>query len=378
MANRILVKGEFKMSAETPDYLRNNILVGFTDTRGDAWWNSRGMTNWGGVDMSVDSNGESNHYGGAIPIEDVRRRIFNWSAERLPIYVPNLSGGMDDPEYVAIPDRIAIARSDTGTVMGIFKDGYVVHQYDEWLMQNIATILDDDLAIGSVGILQNGAVGWVSVEVPENIVTPEGVEFRPNLFGVTSHNGTMATMFKRCVTNIVCDNTLNCARNEAGQEIKVKHTKNSGFRIQNARDALAVIHSASDDFAAEVAELSKVKVTGPAFSRFLDLWSPVPQDSETETANKRAVTLSENRRSALTNLWKSDPRVAPWNGNVWGIVQAVNTFDQHLSSVHTGGEENVTAKQNARWQRSIFSAVNGDLDKRTNDVIGMALAAAGK
>jgi phage/plasmid-like protein (TIGR03299 family) len=367
-----------EMTQETPDALRNNILVGFTDTRGDAWWNSRGMTNWGGVDMSVDSNGEPNHYAGAIPIADVRRRIFNWTAERLPLYVPNLSGDPDAPEFVTIPDRVAIARSDNGYVMGIFKDGYLIHQYDEWLMGNIATILDDDLSIGSVGLLQNGAVGWVSVEVPENIVTPEGVEFRPNLFGVTSMNGTMATMFKRCVTNIVCDNTLNCARNESGQEIKVKHTKNSGFRIQNARDALAVIHSAADDFAAEVAELSAVKISAPAFSRFLDLWSPVPSG---EDANKRAVTLSENRRATLTNLWKSDPRVAPWggkNGSAFGILQAVNTFDQHFSSVHTGGEENVTAKQNARWQRSIFGAVNGDLDKRSADVIGMALAAAGK
>lgn len=369
------------MTMEDPAVLRDNVLVGFTETRGDAWWNSRGMSEWAGVDMSIRSDGLPNHYTGAIPIEDVRKLIFNWQAQKLPIYIPNLTGGMDDPEYIAIPERVAIARSDNGYVMGIFKDGYVIHQYDEWLMQNIATILDDDLSIGSVGLLQNGAVGWVSVEVPENIVTPEGVEFRPNLFGVTSHNGTMATMFKRCVTNIVCDNTLNCARNEAGQEIKVKHTKNSGFRIQNARDALAVIHSAADDFAAEVAELSKVKITGPAFSRFLDLWSPIPQDSETEKANKRAVTLSENRRSILTNMWKSDPMVAPWggkNGTVWGIVQAVNTFDQHHSSVHSAGDTNAAAKQNARWQRSIFGAVNGDLDKRTNDVIGMAMAAAGK
>jgi hypothetical protein len=118
-----------------------------------------------------------------------------------------------------------------------------------------------------------------------------------------------------------------------------------------------------------------VKITGPGFTRFLDLWSPVPNG---EDANKRAITLSENRRSLLTNLWKSDPRVAPWAGNAFGIVQAVNTFDQHLSSVHTGGDENANVKQNARWQRSILSTVNGDLDKRTNDVIGMALAAAGK
>jgi phage/plasmid-like protein (TIGR03299 family) len=361
------------MSAESANWLRNNILVGFKETRGDAWWNSRGF----GMDMSVDDSGESNHYDGAIPIEDVRRRIFNQPVVSLPLFVPNANAesNPDAPEYLSIPDRVAIANSVTGNVFGIFKSGYVIHQFDEWLMGNIATILDDDLQIGSVGLLQNGAVGWVSVEVPENITTPEGVEFRPNLYGVTSHNGTMATMFKRCVTNIVCDNTLRAANGESGQEIKVKHTKNSGFRIANARDALAVVHSAADDFAAEVAALSAVKVNAKTFSKFLDLWSPIPDGDD---ANKRAVTLSENRRAILTNLWKSDIRVQPWNDSAWGIVQAVNTFDQHFSSIHTGGDTDNSTKQIARWQRSIIGAVNGDLDKRTDDVRGMALAAAGK
>jgi hypothetical protein len=125
------------MTMETLDDLRNNVLVGFAGTRGNAWWNSRGMGQLeGGIDMSVDSNGEPNHYDGAIPIEDVRRRILNWQAERLDLFVPNLTGGMDDPEYVQVPNRVAIARSDNGAVMGIFKDGYVIHQYDEWLMSH--------------------------------------------------------------------------------------------------------------------------------------------------------------------------------------------------------------------------------------------------
>jgi phage/plasmid-like protein (TIGR03299 family) len=178
-------------------------------------------------------------------------------------------------------------------------------------------------------------------------------------------------MFKRCVTNIVCDNTLRAANGEAGQSIKVKHTRNSGFRIANARDALAVVHSAADDFAAEVAELSAIKVNGRQFSKFLDLWSPVPNGDD---ASKRAITISENRRATLTNLWKSDVRVKPWAGTGWGIVQAVNTFDQHFSSIHTAGDTDNSVKQLARWERSIIGAMNGDLDKRTDDVRGMLTA----
>src|SRR5690606_21053449 len=124
--------------------------------------------------------GSNNHYPGAVPVEDVLSRLFNWHAEEKPLYVETALGD-DDSIMTPIEGRKAIVRSDNGHVMGIFKEGYVPHQYDEWLIKNVATILDDDLAIGSAGLLKGGAVAWVSVEVPENITTPEGVVFRPNL-----------------------------------------------------------------------------------------------------------------------------------------------------------------------------------------------------
>jgi len=98
------------------------------------------------------------------------------------VYVESpVTGGL-----VEAPGRQAILRSDNGHVMGIFTDGYEPHPYVEWLINTIATLLEDDLSIGSAGLLKNGAVAWVSVEVPDNITTPEGVEFRPHLFGATS------------------------------------------------------------------------------------------------------------------------------------------------------------------------------------------------
>jgi hypothetical protein len=44
-------------------------------------------------------------------------------------------------------------------------------------------------------LLKGGALAWVSVEVPDNIVTPEGVVFpgvvfRPNLLAARTHDGS--------------------------------------------------------------------------------------------------------------------------------------------------------------------------------------------
>src|SRR4051812_32600338 len=183
------------MSAESLQTLNTDTLIGFTDKRGTAWHYR--------ADLQSD---ESNHYPGAIPVADVERRLFNWSAVEGDITATALT-----PEGVLQtkdPDRKAIMRSDTGAILGVFKSGYAVHQYREWLLGTVSTILDENLSIGSGGLLKGGAVAFVSVEVPDTITTPEGVAFRPNLLACTSHDGSLATTYKRVVTNVVCDNTM--------------------------------------------------------------------------------------------------------------------------------------------------------------------------
>lgn len=108
--------------------------------------------------------------------------------------------------------------------MGVFTPGNAMHQYDQWLLTTVANVLDDDLSISSAGLLRGGAVAWVEVSVPESITTPEGVVFRPNLLATTSFDGSIATTFKRTVTDVICDNAREAALGEKGQTYKVKLT----------------------------------------------------------------------------------------------------------------------------------------------------------
>jgi phage/plasmid-like protein (TIGR03299 family) len=248
------------MSKESLAWLNANTLVGFTEQRGTAWHYR--------ADLQA---AESNHYPGPIPVEDVRRRLFGREAVASPVYVEHpTTGGL-----VLAEGRQAIVRSDTGHVMGIFTDGYVPHPYDEWLITTVSRLLDDQVSIGSAGLLRQGAVAWVSVEVPETIRTPEGVEFRPHLLAATSFDGSLATTFKRAVTNVVCDNTMAAGLAERGQQIKIKHSRYSKLRLAEARDALAIVYDIADDFATQVAELCRVDVTDQQWRQFLDAHAPL-------------------------------------------------------------------------------------------------------
>jgi phage/plasmid-like protein (TIGR03299 family) len=257
------------MSHETSVWLNTSTLIGFTDQRGHAWHY-----------RAEDQGGEPSHYPGAVPVDAVERRLFGWSAQSRPRYVRlpaediDAADGIDEEgmpfRQAKIPDRQAITRGDTGAVLGIFADGYRIHQYPQWLLSTVATILDADLSIGSAGLLRGGAVAWVSVEVPDTITTPEGVQFRPNLLACTFHDGSLATTYQRVVTNVVCDNTMSAALKEGGPRLKVRHSRNSVGRLTEVRDALAIVHTVAEDFAAQVAELTATTVTDRQWTRFLD------------------------------------------------------------------------------------------------------------
>ena len=300
-------------------------------------------------------------YDGPIPVEDVHRRLFAWEPLEASITANAalLSADGVTPVSITDSDRKAILRppgalsdSDPGAILGVFKSGYQPHPYDEWLLNNVATILDDDLSIFSAGLLRGGAQAWVQVSVPNTITTPEGVEFRPNLLAVTSFDGSLATGYKRTVRNAVCDNTMAAALGEVGQHYRIKHSRYSHLKIVEARAALEMVHTIADDFAAEVAALCNTTVTDSQWDQFLASLAPT-KDENGKDKTGRSFTMATNKQAALRGLWNHDTRVTPWKNTAWGVVQAVNTYTHHVQSV----------RGSDRDERNMALAVSGGFDK---------------
>ena len=190
--------------------------------------------------------------------------------------------------------------------------------------------------------------------MPDTITTPEGVAFRPNLLATTS-------------ADTVCDNTRELALSERGQEVKVKHSRHSHAQLAPARQALALVHTLGDEFAAEVAKLCATTVTHGQWQRFLD--AKVPRvDAMRQPLTGRALTLADTKRGTLAELYRSDPRVAPWAGTAHGVLQAVSTYDQHQATV-----------RGSRAERNSLKTITGDfgrLDRQSWHTLQPLLAAA--
>lgn len=333
------------MSQETREWLSTNTLIGFTSKRGNAWHYRAG---------------DKNHYADEIPVEDVRSRLFSWTAQETPLFTPPVFEG---DSYQPVPGFKSITRSDTGAVLGIFKDRYQIHQYEEWLLGNLSKLLDAELKIGSAGLLSGGAKAWVSVETPDNIVTPEGVAFRPNFLAVTSMDGSLATTYKDVVTNVVCDNTMGMALRETGggTTAKIRHTAKSLGKIQSAREALGIMFDSADEFSREVAQLCNTPFSSTKFEQLVEGMFPIEQDEK----SARVITIQTRKRGDMYGLWNGDDRVTPWRGTAFGAWQAVNTYQHHMADVRKGA---------ARAERNMLRAVTGETVKADAETVRRVLA----
>lgn len=332
------------MSKETWETLNQLQLIGFTDKRGKAWH------------YREDAQGdEPNHYAGAIPVADVRRRLFHWQAVSAPVSA-TFTDADGNEHTVTDSTRQAIIRPDTGAILGLFKDGYTIHQYDEWLIHNVETLLDDDLQIGSAGLLENGGVAYVQIEMPENIETPEGEIFRPYILATTSLNGKLATTYSSVIQRVVCDNTLECALTEKDAQVKVKHSKYSQLRIASTRDVLRIMHDSADAMSEEIKRLCETEVSGKLFVKFLDNYVPIPDE------DGRPKTMAQRKQDDMMSLYTTDERVSPWAGTAWGVLNMVNTYNQHLTTLHKGTK---------RDERNIFATATGKIWEADRSALSM-------
>lgn len=320
------------MSRYSIEYLNLNTLIGFTLKRGNAWHR----------DLSVIGNGLDNHYPDAIPAEDILSRLFNWEERIAPVFV-EIDGTM-----VQVDDRKAVYRSDNGHVMGIHGSGYTPHSYREWLVENLNKIVGDQAQYANAGLLAHGAQAWVQIEMPDNIEIPGGTVVRPFLLATTSLDGSIATTYKTGFTNVVCDNTFNGFMREDGDIYRVKHTRNSAFNLLTAADTFNTLSLIAETVTADIEKLLSVDVSEVQWQKFVEAHAPIADD-----ASKRAVTMAENQRGKLTQLWRTDIRVAPWAGTAWGVVQAVNTYNEHMSIV----------KNADPFERKMVRAVKGQVGK---------------
>lgn len=326
------------MGNETQEWLDQNILVGFTHSDyglGDAWHRRQG---------------NSNSYPGAIPEEEVRRKLFGWSPVKVtPHYY-------DDSEvWTPLRDsrnegQDAIICSDNGWLLGYHSEGYADHGYSERLLDGVHNLLGDDVQIGTAGLLKGRKVGFVQVSIADSYITTSGEAYKPYILATSSLDGSVANTYQAGITRVVCDNTVEAFGREGGLKVSFKSTANSQDKIDglgSSREALDLMKRVSESYEEEMERMLSVTITDDQWSKFTESLYPVNGES------KRAATVAENRQNALSEIYFGSEMVTP--GTTWGAYQAFSTFQNHKATV-------TTAYSN-RVERSFYRDITGETQK---------------
>ncbi|QDK02073.1 hypothetical protein SEA_GIBBLES_116 [Gordonia phage Gibbles] len=338
------------MSAESIETLNTNVLVGFTDQRGHAWHYD-----------AAYQGAESNHYSEAIPVADINRRLFNWEPLQVPIHaeVPTDNAehatGIDsygNPVVnVLVPGKMAIVRSDNYRTIGLHSDSYAVHDYRDWLIGLASNVIGETLQPSSAGLLKGGAVAWVEFSIPETIHDAKtGMAFRSNYLATTALDGSCATTHGLTITQTVCDNTRAVALGEMkrdGRFFKIKHTKHSNAKIDQAREALGLVENGIELYTDQIHMLSDIEIDDAQLFAFLDAWAPLPDEKG------KGYTRTENKRDKFLDMYRHDAMCADWSGTALGLVQTGNTFAHHASEIR--GEA-------SRYERNSEARIKGKFD----------------
>lgn len=310
------------MSQETMQTLNTKVLLGYGET---AWHRMREFLTQG-----------DNVYPGPIPVEEVMRRLYDFEVQLCKLIVERPDGTRfeQDKFFAQCPDNQDI-------IYGVHGEGYKGHQYRKWLIEYVQKMLGKDIGICTAASLRNGAMSFVSVRVPETFKTKHGVEFYSYLMAITSFDGSCATKYKTGNIKPVCDNTAEALMASAGNLYSIKHTKNSEAKIVDAMAALRLLEQEQEAFAKECDELCEKRVTEAQFQQFMAKLVPMPditdKDINKRDYSTRSATIAANKREKLNEIYRLDGRAAPWKGTFYGVIQAVNTYNQWEGKNHKDG-----------------------------------------
>jgi phage/plasmid-like protein (TIGR03299 family) len=259
-------------------------------------------------------------------------------------------------EYVPVTRFKGIGIVGRDDLVNCPKDSYRIHQYMDALHGFVQRVAEG-AEVGSVGTLKHGAVAFLQAVLPGEYEVA-GYGYTPYITAATSSDSSIASTYSTGAIGAVCDNTLDQAMAGALTKFKIKHSRHSALKAQEARDKLGIqLAQVAEQMGETIEDLLKIDVSEKDFELWLDEMVPLP-----EAANKigkngrvgspgRGYTMAETKRDELSRLWVKDAKVKPWAGTAFGIVQANNTW--------TTWESTVRNAQGGRIERNYLNAMEG-------------------
>lgn len=180
----------------------------------------------------------------------------DWRIRRAKVRYPTSPETVcDATQYVEVPDKHVLFRSDNNHPLGVVSDKYKVVQPAEVLefFRDIAHA--GGLELSAAGAIQQGARFWATAKFGEAAPAAIGDKLRGFLLISTSADGSLATDVRRVTERVVCRNTLAIALTQ-GQASAVRISHRSVFNPEEVKRYMGLNELVFDTFVQKLEALA--------------------------------------------------------------------------------------------------------------------------
>ena len=217
----------------------------------------------------------------------------------------------------------AMRNSKTGTVFQVAKDSTgAIGNKVGWEL--IELMLNDPAArVATAGVLKDGAVCWVLVELDEPLfVVGDDSPTYPYLNCHWYHDGTGALRLFQTAIRTVCINTLDygwMTAEKGNVAVSLRHTKNVKDRIEDVKLALSGARSAIAEYADMATDLAQLHVTDEQRELFVKVLIPEPVGDV--VSDKVRENIAKDR-AKVRSIFDSTTIPDQHRNTAYGLVQA--------------------------------------------------------
>jgi phage/plasmid-like protein (TIGR03299 family) len=220
-------------------------------------------------------------------------------------------------------------------VIGVVKRRYRVFQNAEAPLFLDNLVDSGDALYETAGSLHGGSQVWWLMKLPEgvNIAGDPREQLQTYLLLTNSHDGSTSIVVAAVTIRAVCQNTLAWSLRDAIRTMKIKHTESAKEQFIEARRTLELGFTYQHELASIGDQMLNTPITDQQLQNFLDSLIPTPKPirKDGRITNQRGITMAENTKSLISSIYHQNDAQAHLEGTLWGAVQAVQYYSDHLS-----------------------------------------------
>ena len=245
-----------------------------------------------------------------------------------------------------VPNRIALVRDDTSTVLGIHAKGYDAYQNHELLELLYRISGQTGLTVHSGGLFKGGEKVWFQLK-SNDLVLPND-RIKGYISGLNSFSGISSLAFGTSKTTVSCQNTFWMAYKEVGT--RLRHSGTMRPRIDEILFKIDQMLAEEKEQFEEIKRMGEVRMTEEVreliTKKLFEIGVEEKLDSDELSTRKKNQLVTFN--GGLTF------ELAQKGNNLWGLFNGVTKYTSHLMKQ---GRDNSEAKMFGRTgaiERNIY------------------------